>query len=92
MVGEPLGAPENYGDDRLFVFLTLNGDQTLETKIEELENAGHPLVKIRLPDLYELGRQFFLWEMATAVAGYRQGINPLRRIGGPVRIDRVNVS
>jgi hypothetical protein len=29
-----------------------------------------------LRDLYDLGEQFFLWEMATAVAGYCLGINP----------------
>lgn len=76
VVGEPLGAPENYGDDRLFIFLTLDDDPSLEEKIAGLENAGHPVVKMRISDLYDLGGQFFLWEMATAVAGYRLGINP----------------
>ncbi len=41
-----------------------------------LEEAGHPVVRLHLQDLYDLGGQFFLWEMATAVAGYRLGINP----------------
>jgi transaldolase/glucose-6-phosphate isomerase len=76
VVGEPIGAPENYGDDRLFIFLTLDDDPSLEEKFAGLKNAGHPVVKIRISDLYDLGGQFFLWEMATAVAGYRLGINP----------------
>jgi glucose-6-phosphate isomerase len=76
VVGEPLGAPENYGDDRLFIFLTLDDDPSLEEKIAGLENIGHPVVKMRISDIYDLGGQFFLWELATAAAGYRLGINP----------------
>jgi transaldolase/glucose-6-phosphate isomerase len=76
VVGEPLGPPEVYGDDRLFVYLRLDGDDTFDTAVQALESAGHPLVRLRLRDLYDLGEQFFLWEMATAVAGYRLGINP----------------
>jgi transaldolase/glucose-6-phosphate isomerase len=38
--------------------------------------AGHPVVRLSIDDLYDLGGQFFLWEMATAVAGHRLGINP----------------
>lgn len=76
VIGEGLGAPENYGDDRLFVFLTQDDDPMLEEKIPDLEKAGHPLVRMRISDLYDLGVQFFLWEMATAVVGYRLGINP----------------
>ncbi|MEW5989433.1 MAG: hypothetical protein AB1791_22630, partial [Chloroflexota bacterium] len=44
--------------------------------IQALEEAGHPAVGIHLKDVYDLGAHFFLWEMATAVAGYRLGINP----------------
>jgi len=65
IVGERLGASKVYGDDRLFVYL---GD-----------HAGLPLqpaVHVDWPDLYDLGGQFFLWELATAVAGHRLGINP----------------
>ncbi len=76
VVGEPVGKPEDYGDDRLFVHLKIDGDHTYDAEVEALENAGHPIVRMHLSDLYELGGQFFLWEMATAVAGYRMGINP----------------
>ena len=76
VVGEPVGNPEYYGDDRLFVHLILDGDHTFDAEVEALEKAGHPIVRIHLSDLYDLGGQFFLWEMATAVAGYRLRINP----------------
>ncbi|MFQ5942845.1 MAG: transaldolase, partial [Anaerolineales bacterium] len=65
-----------YGDDRLFVYLRLDGDDTHDAAVAKLEAAGHPLVRIRIHDLYDIGGQYFLWEMATAVAGYRLGINP----------------
>ena len=65
VVGEPLGAPDAYGDDRLFVYLGDHAGLSLQ-----------PAVRVDWPDLYDLGGQFFLWEMATAVAGHRLGINP----------------
>ena len=65
-----------YRDDRLFVYIRLREDETHEAEVGALEDAGHPVVRLCLNDLYDLGGQFFLWEMATAVAGYRMGINP----------------
>jgi transaldolase/glucose-6-phosphate isomerase len=76
VVGEPLGSPDVYGNDRLFVYLRLDGDDTYDAAIEALERAGHPVVRVRQHNLYDLGAQLFLWEMATTVAGYRLGINP----------------
>jgi hypothetical protein len=76
MVGEPLGPPEVYGDDRLFVYLRLDGDDTYDAPVSALEAAGHPVVRLHLHDLFDLGGQFFLWEMATAIAGHRLEINP----------------
>jgi transaldolase/glucose-6-phosphate isomerase len=69
VVGEAVGSPAVYSDDRLFVYLQLEGDGTFDAAVQ-------PVVRLRLRDLYDLGGQFFLWEMATAVAGYRLGINP----------------
>jgi hypothetical protein len=34
------------------------------------------VVRLRQHDLYGLGAQFFVWEMATAVAGHLLGVNP----------------
>jgi transaldolase/glucose-6-phosphate isomerase len=76
VVGEPLGSPDVYGDDRLFAYLRLEGDGTHDAAIDALESAGHPVVRLHLHDPYDLGGQFFLWEMATAIAGHRLGINP----------------
>ena len=76
VVGEQLGSPDVYGEDRLFVHLTLRDDNTNDAAIRALEDAGHPVVRIHVDDIYDLGGQFFLWEMATAVAGSRMGINP----------------
>jgi glucose-6-phosphate isomerase len=73
---EPLGPPKVYGNDRLFVYLQLDGDTAYETELSTLEKAGQPVVRIRFLDLYDIGRQFFLWEMAVAIAGHIIGINP----------------
>ncbi len=77
VAGEPLAAPSAYGDDRLFVSIAVGKlDSEVESKLKALEAAGHPVVYRTLKDLYDLGEEFFLWEIATAVAGWRLGINP----------------
>jgi len=76
VVGEPLGGSADYGDDRTFVYIHLAGDEIQDEEITHLGQAGHPVIKIRLQDVYDLGGQIFLWEMATAVAGHILGINP----------------
>ena len=73
--GEPLGPPDVYGNDRLFVSISL-GSVSQNMKLETLAAAGHPVVYRELNDLYDLGAEFFVWEFATAVAGWRLGINP----------------
>ncbi|MGH9504321.1 MAG: hypothetical protein ACRD20_15840, partial [Terriglobales bacterium] len=40
-----------------------------------IEQAGHPVVRVPLGDIYDLGQEFFRWEIATAVAGSIIGIN-----------------
>jgi transaldolase / glucose-6-phosphate isomerase len=78
---EALGAPEVYGDDRVFVHLRLaNEPDAIQTqKLEVLKNAGHPVVEIELADTYDLGQEFFRWEIATAVAGSILKINPFNQ-------------
>jgi transaldolase/glucose-6-phosphate isomerase len=77
VAGEPLGAPSVYGDDRLFVHISVEKiDSETDAKLKALEAAGHPVVYRTLTDLYDLGEEFFLWEIATAFAGWRLGINP----------------
>jgi transaldolase/glucose-6-phosphate isomerase len=74
---EAIGAPEVYGSDRLFAYLRLEGapDVQQDLKVAALEKAGHPVVRIALADTYDLGQEFFRWEIATAVAGSILGIN-----------------
>ena len=76
VVGEPVLSPAGYGSDRLFVYLRLAGDASLDTAVAQLEEAGQPVVRSQLHDLYDLGGQFFIWELATAVAGHVLGIQP----------------
>jgi transaldolase/glucose-6-phosphate isomerase len=74
---EPLGAPEVYGHDRLFVYtrLTNGADPAQDAAVEALEAAGQPVVRITVSDPYQLGEEMFRWEVATAVAGAIIGIN-----------------
>jgi transaldolase/glucose-6-phosphate isomerase len=76
VVGESVGPPNVYDGDRLFVQLCMEGDDTIDAAAADLERAGHPLVRLFIRDRYDLGGQFFLWEMAVAVAGHCMGINP----------------
>src|SRR5437588_728292 len=75
---EPATSPEAYGDDRVFVYLRLDADTgaAQDAAIEVIEDAGQPLVRIAVADVYNLGQEFFRWEIATAVAGSIIGINP----------------
>ncbi len=78
---ETLSSSETYGDDRVFVYLRLAGDSdsALDTSIAALEAAGQPVVRISVTDIYNLGQEFFRWEIATAVAGSIIGINPFNQ-------------
>src|SRR5258706_3880912 len=74
---EQLGAPDVYGSDRIFAYLRLESapDAAQDAKVAALEKAGHPVVRIAVSDIYNLGQEFFRWEIATAVAGSILGIN-----------------
>lgn len=75
--GEALGPAEVYSDDRLFVSIAVGEiDAETQSKLNALEAAGHPVIYRTLSDVHDLGAEFFLWEMATAVAGWRLAINP----------------
>lgn len=76
VVGTAPGQPEVYGSDRLFVHFSLEGDQSGAGQVQALRSSGYPIIEITLDDRYQLGGQFFLWEMAVAAAGVHLGINP----------------
>jgi transaldolase/glucose-6-phosphate isomerase len=75
---ESAGSPEVYGSDRTFVYIrfTPELDGSQEDAIAEIERAGHPVIRIDVADRYDLGAEFFRWEIAVAVAGAVIGINP----------------
>lgn len=78
---EPCGALDVYGPDRVFVYIRLTPapDVTQDETVSALERAGHPVVRIAVNDLYDIGQEFFRWEIATAVAGALLGINPFNQ-------------
>lgn len=73
---EPIGTPDLYGSDRLFVYWRLDGDATYDEQVSALELSGQPVITQRLHSAYDLGREMFRWEFATAVAGAILHINP----------------
>jgi len=74
---EALAAPEAYGSDRVFAYVRLESapDSSQDEQVAVLERAGQPVVRISTRDIYDLGQEFFRWEIATAVAGSIIGIN-----------------
>ncbi len=74
---EPLGVPQVYGDDRVFVYIRYADGVVPEqdATVDALKSAGHPVVCIDVTHLINLGQEFFRWEMATATAGSLLGIN-----------------
>lgn len=75
---EPLGVPDVYGGDRVFVYTRFESapDPAQESAIAALERAGFPIVRIGVGDIHDIGQEFFRWQMAIAVAGSVLGINP----------------
>jgi transaldolase / glucose-6-phosphate isomerase len=70
---EPLGKPDIYGDDRLFVYIKSNGE--LDAGIAELKQAGFPVIEFPIENPYDAGAEFFRWEMAISTACHILGIN-----------------
>ncbi|MCU0316875.1 MAG: hypothetical protein MUC92_09810 [Fimbriimonadaceae bacterium] len=74
---EPVGAPENYGDDRVFVLLT-DGSDIVQgvTAVEVARETGAPVILRTIANEADLAEEFYSWEVATAVAGAVLGVNP----------------
>ena len=70
--------PSDHAPDRVFARIELasESDPAADSAVDQLQAAGHPVVRIRVRDLAELGQEFFRWEFATAVAGSVLGLNP----------------
>jgi transaldolase / glucose-6-phosphate isomerase len=78
VAGEPLGEPDSYGDDRVFVYLrdAERPDEQIDAKVEAIRSAGQPVITVTTDGPEGLGRIFFFAEFAVAVAGWALGINP----------------
>lgn len=73
--GETLGLPEVYGDDRLFIAYAV-GDEPFHSGLDAIQEAGHPIIRIRIGSPRDIGAEVFRWELATAVVGYILDIHP----------------
>jgi glucose-6-phosphate isomerase/transaldolase/glucose-6-phosphate isomerase len=75
---EPMVPASAYGQDRLFIALRLDGDanEKLDRHVGALKRARQPVVQLRLRDRFDLGAEFFRWELATAIAGHYLRIHP----------------
>jgi len=79
IAGEGLDDPTRYANDRVFLDIALAGDPTTSdrnTRLEALEAAGHPVVRIEIADALDLVQEVFRWEIATAVVGALLHLNP----------------
>lgn len=70
---EPIMALDDYDDDRLFVYLRKSGLQ--DELIESLTQNHRPVLVFPVDDIYQLGGEFYRWEVATAIACAILGVN-----------------
>jgi transaldolase/glucose-6-phosphate isomerase len=70
---EPIGGPDVYGDDRIFVYLRQTGE--LDETLKALRDAGHPVMESPIANIYDLGAEMYRWEIATAIACSILGVN-----------------
>lgn len=76
IVDENFSDKNIFGNDRLFVFITFENDNSLTEQINYLSSLQFPIIEIKLNDIYDLSQEFFRWEIATALAGVVMKINP----------------
>ena len=70
---DPIGSPEVYGDDRLFLYLRQTGEQ--DESMNDFRQAGHPVIEFPIADIYDIGAEMYRWEIATAIACSVLGVN-----------------
>jgi hypothetical protein len=77
VAGEPRVDASNYSADRVFAVIRLadEDDHDLSATVRELSRT-HPVIEMRLRDLYDLADAFYVWEFATAIAGFFTAISP----------------
>lgn len=70
---EPFQPMRVYGRDRLFVYLRFSGAHAEHAR--KLAKAGHPVLIYPIQDIFDLGQEFYRWEIAVAVACSMLGVN-----------------
>ena len=76
--GEPLGKVSSYGKDRVMVYVgdgLPNADAATLKLLDELAANGTPVIRLAMNDVFDVGEQFAVWEIAVAVAGSVIGID-----------------
>ncbi len=73
VAGEPVGPPEVYGDDRVFVHVRADG--THDAALARLAER-HPVLTLPLATPEHLGGEMVRWEVAVALAGAILEIDP----------------
>ena len=77
IAGEPWLEPDAYAPDRMFIGVTLDGEESsISERLRALAAMGHPAMHMVLESKIELGRAMFEWELATATAAIVMGIDP----------------
>ncbi len=78
---EPLSEPDGYGDDRFFIYLALRSDNDASqaSAVDRLGAAGHPVARITVDDLHDIGGEILHFEIAVAMAGSVLGIHPFNQ-------------
>ncbi len=77
IIDEPLIPPDMYAGDRFFVAIALRGEErSIEERLAIIREVGHPTAQIMMDDRYDLGREFFTWEVAVACAATVLEVNP----------------
>jgi transaldolase/glucose-6-phosphate isomerase len=79
IVDERLPKPDQIANDRVFVDLSVDGDDTAsdrEIRLAALEASGHPVIRIQLGAVLDLVQEVFRWQIATAVACSLFEVNP----------------
>ena len=81
VIGEPLMAPSHYGNDRIFVYLRVRGEDnsTCDRAVEDIKDTGQPVILLELCDKMDIGAEFFRWEFAIAVAAAILRVNPFNQ-------------
>ena len=76
VIGETLAAPDFYENDRVFISVRLENDDSNSDLLGPLKDSGHPVIDIIIRNKHDIGGLFFLWELITAIACEQLRINP----------------